>query len=366
MKLTAKIKLNPTDEQRQLLHQTLQTANAACNTLSDTAWETQTFSQFKLHKLTYYDIRADFGLSAQMVIRALGKVADSYKLDRKRKRTFSKHGAFPFDERILKFHMDDQAVSIRTLTGREIIPFQAGEHPLELLRYQQGQSDLAFKRGEFYIYATCDVPEQAQIDPIDYMGVDLGIVNIATTDDGQHFSGSHVNKVRMRNLRLRQKLQKKSTKSAKRLLKKRSKREQRFAHDVNHCISKALVTKAQRTGRGISLEDLTGIRERVRLRKPQRTQLHSWSFHDLAGKIAYKAQLNGIPVIFVDPAYTSQRCSQCGHTSRSNRVSQSCFLCTSCGFSAHADVNGAVNIRVRGTASVNTSYAVSDAGTVPT
>jgi IS605 OrfB family transposase len=138
-----------------------------------------------------------------------------------------------------------------------------------------------------------------------------------------------------------------STKSAKRLLKKRSRKEARFAADTNHCISKQIVTEAQRTGRGIALEDLTGIRGRVGLRKPQRVTLHSWAFAQFGQFTAYKARRAGVPVVFVDPAYTSQRCSTCGLTDKKNRPAQATFCCTSCGFAEHADVNAARNIAAR-------------------
>jgi putative transposase len=157
------------------------------------------------------------------------------------------------------------------------------------------------------------------------------------------------------------KLQAKGTKSAKRLLKKRARKEARFAADVNHCIAKRIVTEAERTGRGIALEDLTGIRARVRLRKPQRVTLHSWAFAQLGQYIAYKAALAGIPVVYVDPAYTSLMCSDCGHISKKNRPGQATFRCTSCGFAEHADVNAARNIASRGAADWAVSHAADDA-----
>src|SRR5215467_13745664 len=89
-------------------------------------------------------------------------------------------------------------------------------------------------------------------------------------------------------------------------------------------------------GRGIALEDLTGIRDRVRLRRPQRVTLHSWAFHQLGQFIAYKAARAGLVLVQVDPAYTSQGCSQCGHVAKANRPNQSTFRCTSCGFAEHA------------------------------
>lgn len=363
MKLTAKIKLVPTDDQRQSLRQTLERANAACNHISMVAWERQSFNKLSLQKLCYYDARAQFELTAQIVVRALGKVAEAYKLDKKVQRVFRPHGAFPFDARILKYRLDKREVSIWTLTGREHIPFAAGERQLELLQHQQGESDLALIGDEFYLFATCDIDEPTLEDVEEFLGVDMGIANIATDSDGERKSGKHVNRARHRNQRLRQKLQKKGTKSAKRLLKKRSKRESRFVNDVNHCISKALVQKAQRTRRGIAIEDLTGIRERVRLRKSQRTQLHSWSFNDLGNKIAYKAQMCGVVVKQVDPRNTSRECSRCGYIDKANRPNQSTFRCTSCGNSLHADVNAAINIGRR--ASVNAPDADSELGSNP-
>ena len=117
---------------------------------------------------------------------------------------------------------------------------------------------------------------------------------------------------------------------------------------MNHCISKKIVAEAERTGHGIALEDLEGIRDRVRSRKPQRATLHSWSFHQLGSFIDYKPTRAGVPVVYVDPAYTSQGCSGCGHISKKNRPRRAMFLCTSCGLSLPADWNAAINITMRG------------------
>jgi putative transposase len=136
----------------------------------------------------------------------------------------------------------------------------------------------------------------------------------------------------------------KGTKSAKRKLKRRAGREARHATHINHKIAKDIVAEAQRTGRGIGLENLTGIRARARLRKPQRVTFHSWSFAQLGRFIAYKAKRAGVPVVHVDPAYTSQCCSWCGHVEKANRPSQDLFICRSCGVVAHADHNAARNI----------------------
>ena len=133
-----------------------------------------------------------------------------------------------------------------------------------------------------------------------------------------------------------------------RLLARRRRKEARFARDVNHCISKKIVTEAERTSRGIALEELTGIRHRVRLRKPQRVTLNSWAFAQLGQFVGYKALRAGVPVVYVDPAYTSQTCADCGHVSKKNRVTQAMFICRGCGVVAHADRNASRNIAARG------------------
>lgn len=108
------------------------------------------------------------------------------------------------------------------------------------------------------------------------------------------------------------------------------------------------MAEAERTGYGIAVEKLTGIRDRVRLRRPQRATLHSWAFAQLGSFLAYKARQAGVALVEVDPAHTSQTCSVCGWVDRRNRRSQAQFKCVRCRFVGHADHNAAVNIAARG------------------
>lgn len=354
MKLTAKVKLQTTPEQHQALLETIERANAACDQISGVAWETKTFNQFRLHGLTYYTIRESSGLSAQMTVRCISKVTDSYKLDRKTQRTFNPHGSIAYDDRILKWYVDRQTISIWTTQGRLTIPFLAGQHQLDLLKHQHGESDLGLVDGVFYLFATCEKETPELVDVEDFLGVDLGIKNIAADSTGESYAGNHLNSLRKRHAKLRAKLQSKGTKSAKRLLKKRRRKEQRMANHVNHEISKKIVEKAKDTGLGIALEELTGIRERVTVRKASRRQHSSWAFADLRAKITYKASLAGILVVLVDPRNTSRECAACGHIDKANRKSQSSFLCIVCGFVSNADLNAARIISRRG--AVNRPY----------
>src|SRR5262249_22149866 len=197
----------------------------------------------------------------------------------------------------------------------------------DLLKHQKGESDLWFHRGEWYLLATCDVEEPVPEQVESYLGIDGGIVNLATDSDGEVHRANPINHVRYRHRRLRRKLQKKGTKAAKRRLKRLAGQEHRFARDTNHCISKRIVAKAQGTKRGIALEDLKGIRDRVTVKQSQRAILHSWSFDDLQQKIRYKARQAGVKVVYVDPRNTSRTCPACGCVDKRNRPSQSQFNC---------------------------------------
>ncbi len=361
MRLTAAIQLLPTPDQAAALRRTLETANAACDYISQVAWQSKTFRQFAIHKLTYQDVRETFHLAAQLAVRCIGKVADAYKLDRTTQRTFQPHGAIPYDDRILSYNMIGSSVSIWTLDGRQAIPFVCGDRQRELLATQRGETDLVCVRGKWYLFVACEVETPEPIDAEGALGVDLGIVNLATDSDGEAHTGKQGDRKRQWYARRRAALQSVGTKSAKRRLKKLAGRQRRFQKDTNHRISKRLVAKAERTKRALVLENLTGIRQRARVNGPgQRARHTNWAFGQLRAYITYKAQRAGVPVSFIDPAYTSQRCSACGHTERRNRRSQAEFWCVVCGHQAPADVNAAINIRNR--ADCQTAYGVQPSG----
>ncbi|MDQ3692314.1 MAG: transposase [Chloroflexota bacterium] len=346
MKQTLAVKLAPSPEQASSLRATMERFNAACDAIAGVACRERCANKIALQKLVYYDIRRDFGLSSQMTVRAISKVVEAYKRDKAKQPRFRAAGALPYDERIMSWR-GLAAVSLLTLDGRQIIPVRSGPYQEGRIERRQGQADLVERDGVFFLYVTLDVPEPTPGDPEDFLGVDLGVTNIAVDSDGTIHTGAAVNGVRHRHRRLRQKLQATGTKSAKRLLRKRKRREQRFARDTNHRISKHIVATAKDTKRGIALEDLKHIRSRVTVRKPQRATLHSWSFGQLRAFIAYKAALAGIPVIAVDPRDTSRTCPACGWIDKASRPSQAVYRCTSCGFAGLADAVAAVVISRR-------------------
>ncbi|MGY1496233.1 RNA-guided endonuclease InsQ/TnpB family protein [Streptomyces sp. QTS52] len=371
MKLVVRVRLLPTPGQAAALEATLTACNEASTWAASVAFEEGARKNLALRKLAYQDIKTRWGLGAQAAQHAIKKTCDAYTTltanlragrygkpgSKRHTRASDKPVAFrpeaaqPYDDRMLSWQHEARTVSIWTTVGRmKNLAFTGQAEQLEVLaQHRQGESDLLHQGGKWYLIATCEIPEAAlNAHPVAFLGVDLGIVNIAATSDGERHCGRRINRKRENDRKLRRKLQQKQTKSAKRRARKYAGKEARRNKDINHKISKRIVAEAQRTGRGVALEDLKGIRERARLRKPQRTTLHSWTFAQLGAFIAYKARKAGVPLVYVDPAYTSQECSQCHHIARGNRPSQARFACRSCGFVDHADHNSSHNIAHRG------------------
>lgn len=348
VKIIAQVKLNPTKEQAKLLRQTLELANKACNRISELAWSTQTFRQYALHLQVYKQIRGEFDLSAQIVVRAIAKVADAYKLDKETQRRFKPLGAIAYDDRILTWRTDKQLVTIWMLGGRQKVQYVCGEKQAKLLESQQGESDLIYRKGNFFLLAVCDIPEPTPQEIDEVLGVDFGIVSLATDSDGQAFTGEQIEATRQWYAGRRATLQKVGTRSAHRRLRKLSGRQRRFQADTNHRISKNLVSKAQGTKRAIAIEELTGIGKRTTVTRPHRAKHSNWAFSQLRIFVDYKARLAGVRLFVVDPRNTSRTCSACGHCEKANRKSQAEFVCKQCGHTENADFNAAKNIRFRG------------------
>ncbi|MFT9478933.1 transposase [Streptomyces sp. 11-1-2] len=369
MKLVVQVKLLPTPVQAAALDATLRACNRAADQASRVAYETGVTSRNDLQKAVYTDLKARYALSAQPVVRVVKKVVDAYTTlranlkaghlgpaDSKRYRratgspiAFRPQAAQPFDDRCLSWRMDARTVSIWTVHGRlKNIGFAASPDQLKtLVAYRKGESDLIFRDGKWFLAATCEIPDPEVFEPVDWIGVDRGIVNLATTSDNTNYQGQRLSRYRRWQARKRAELQAKKTRSATRRLARRAKREHRHATHVNHVISKEIVSVAQRTGRGMAVEELGGVRDRVRLRRDQRGTLSAWPFHQLGQHLAYKARRAGVPFLEVDPAYTSQRCPRCGHTGRANRPDRDHFRCRRCGLAGPADLVAGVNVRDR-------------------
>jgi IS605 OrfB family transposase len=367
MKQVVTVKLLPEAADRAVLIATMRRCNELANWVSDKAFRHRdprtgrTERRVPLQKRTYQHLK-DAGLGAQLALHVIRKVADAYVACYQRSSSapwarrqevrpvrFKQGSAQSYDDRCLSWDLEAGSVSIWTIDGRRKGIRFAGSRPdLELLKlYRKGETDLVERDGWFYLVATVDVPEPEPSEPLDFIGIDRGVVNLATTSDGRNYQGRGLELYRRRQARVRAELQRKASKAAKRKLKQRARKERRHSSHVNHKISKEIVSVAERTGRGIALEDLGGIRDRVRLNRPQRGRISNWPFSQLGRYIAYKARRAGVPMLEVDSRYTSQMCPLCHHTERANRKTRDEFECRGCGLAGPADFIAAVNVRAR-------------------
>lgn len=351
---TISIKLTTTNDQSEKLLQLQKTFNNACNSVATIAMQNRCWNRVDLHHLSYYAIRlGETGnsllLGSQMACNAIRTVCDAYKVLKISKTklmpqiTFRPTASVHFDKRT--YSLKDKGLSLYTLSGRIFIPMDAGDFQQQYL--QQGkprEAELICKKGEWFFNLVIDLLE-TNLRPSTgkVLGVDLGENNLAATSSGRLFGGSQLRHERDCALALRAKLQSNGSNSSQQLLKKISGKEARHVKYVNHCISKQIIDEAIVTDCDtIAMETLTNIRSRIRAGKRVRSRLHRWSWAQLQEFVQYKAQAAGLRVVFVNPAYTSQMCADCGiiGVRRKHRL-----LCKICGVQRHSDLNASRNIR---------------------
>lgn len=311
----------------------------ACNYVLSIAIKENTHNAIKLHKLSYYDIREKFDLSANLSVRAIHRVAGAMtKLKGKRKRPKEfKPKSIDYDARIFSYFPDKEEVSLTTVNGRLSIPLRLGEHQRKWL---QGRNPTAAtvinKGGTWYIHLVIEY-EAAICSGSEVMGIDLGINTIAATSTGLLISGKSRQAFKQKRARVRASLQSKGTRGAKKVLKRLSGQEKRRIRHENHVLSKQLVEEAKRHNCGIiRMEQLKEIRAKTKTwNKHTNRMVAGWSFFELQKCVGYKAAACNIETELVNPAYTSQTCYKCLKLGSRNRE---LFSCLTCG-EEHADVN---------------------------
>jgi len=191
-----------------------------------------------------------------------------------------------------------------------------------------------------YAYICCEIKDQDLINPVGFIGIDLnatGHIAVCSIDSKILKLGKKAHHTHEKYKSIRKTAQKQLKYN---FIRKLKNRESRITKDLNHKISRKVVNLAKENNYGIKLEKLTGIR-----RKKQGKRLNAiksnWSFYQLQKFIEYKAKLLGLTVNYIDPRFTSQKCSRCGLIGL--RESKK-FMCLSCRHVDHADANAAFNI----------------------
>ena len=215
--------------------------------------------------------------------------------------------------------------------------------------YRQGSAEL-YRRGDGWFLAMTLTREHIEQEVRRVLGVDMGIVNhaVVATPDGQFvrfFPGKAERSRRERFAKQRAELQAAGRHTA---VKRQKGKERRWMRDVNHKLSRQIVDLAVEMNAAIAVEKLTGISERVSATRKVNRMVNSWTFRQLYEMIRYKAAIAGVPVVEVDPRYTSCTCPRCGHVDEANRVTQAVFRCRRCGYGSNADRVAAINIARKG------------------
>lgn len=339
--LSVSCKLQVTPKLKGQIDRTLGGFSDACNQILQVSKEQGVRNTTKLHHLTYHDVRNETGLKANHVCQAIRRVVTAVKTQ-KQVHKF-RPTSLALDARTFSFREKDWSVGVTLMDGRQWMPLSIGNYQRGLLKGQKPTSATLTKKrnGSYYINIQVDIPTQPRGKTPRVLGVDLGRRDIAHLSDGQSWEGGTAAATRDKYFRVRSSIQRKRTKSSRRLLRRLSGKEARFRKNVNHTISKRIVETAKKTGSAIAMEDLTGIRQTAKVRKAQRREHHGWSFYQLRAFIDYKANIAGVPLVFVEPRYTSKTCARCHHIGTRNGKG---FKCGHCGLHIDSDWNGSLNI----------------------
>ena len=362
MKRTIALKLILSQEQSDALFETQKAFTNACNQAIPFVVGNRCWNRVALHHLCYYQIRESIpSLGSQMVCNAFQKVCSSYKVLKIKKSQdlptiiFKDTGSVHYDKSTYSVKHD--ILSLYTTNGRVTCEFTMGDFQRKYLEMGDvKEAELIRKGKRWFFNIVLDIPDIPTKKEGKIIAVDVGENNLATTSNGTIYGGGKLRHERVVFLRRRAKLQSNGSRSAKRCLQRISGRERRHVKETNHVVSKAIVEEAVKSGAKIVvLEDLTNIRKRIKGNKRMRSRLHRWSWREFQQFVGYKAQAKGIEVVYVNPAYTSQTCSKCGHLgSRHKHL----FKCSNCGSYQHSDCNAAINLLKLGESVVSSTAPV--------
>ncbi|MBE9103871.1 transposase [Nostoc cf. edaphicum LEGE 07299] len=357
--ISVKCKLIVTSNLCGEIDRTLEGFADACNQILEVAKRENCWNTTKLHHKVYKPVREATGLKANHVCQAIRRVIGNAKAVKQIHKF--RPTSISLDVRTFAYKEGTQSVGVTLMCGRVEFKLSIGGYQIALLRGQTPTSATMnrTKLGQYFINFVVDIPTQPTGKTPKVIGVDLGRRDIATTSTGKSWNGKQIQSIRDRYSKARANVQSKRTRSSRRLLRRLSGKERKFQEWLNHNISKQLVQDAKRINAALAFEDLTNIRESLNQKprsKVERRRTNNWAFYQLRLFAGYKANIAGVRVVFVPPAYTSQTCSRCHHIhpikGKSYRNGKA-FKCGHCGFEHDADINAANNIAALGVNEVN-------------
>jgi IS605 OrfB family transposase len=368
---TVKVKLDVPTERCDDLHQAKTQFLHCANTAAEWAWRHPNdycvTSKQKAENAFYEQLRNDTELTANLVQKGIRRAIEATKSGVSRLKngetTSQPHfdaWSVVYDKRSATFHRDH--VSLSTVNGRVecdyVLPDDAEETPIGeyLLNedYEFRMSTLQYDRPSesFYLHTrmrrTTDEQGQSTTPSENakhrtVLGVDLNVDgSLAVTSTGTFIGNADDMNHRRREFeKIRGSMQQTGTRSAHLSIQSMNDREHRWMQDELHQASNQILDEARdHRCTHIAFENLIDIRTRMAGAK----RFHAWAFRCLYQYVEYKAEMFGISVKQVSPAYTSQRCSSCGFTHENNRQSKHQFVCQKCKYELNAEYNASKNI----------------------
>ena len=326
---------------------TIKKYSKAISYISNQGFKHNVRNRYKLHHLVYYNARDKFNLPSQYIINAIRVASQTLKSVNTNK------GSKPIFKEIMPLDFDRRTFTFSSNKVRITLPNKRIDVPIEIPEYYWKYLDWSYqtmqiiydkKINRMFLHITFSRDIAIPYNSDGFLGIDVGINNIAVTSNKQFFNSKKIKHIKSKFRYLRSRLQCKGTRASRKLLKKISGREKRFMRQCNHEISKAIVSSIN-IGDTIIMEDIKGIRG-CRVNRKQRYWLNNWSYYQLRRFIEYKGRLHGNKVILIDPRNTSKTCSRC-LSSRTRRKSSD-FHCFACDYHLNADLNASNNLRLSG------------------
>jgi IS605 OrfB family transposase len=376
---TVPIKLDVPEQRRGDLHQTKDQFLHCTSRTSEWAWRYDDYcitNKSKAEDALYDDLRNETDLTANLVqkgirraIQAVTGGVEKLKQGEKTSQPEFDSWSVVYDKRSATFNADHATLS--TPNGRVkaeyVLPPENEREDTPFGRYYESDgwdgssATLQYDEQEdtFFLHVTLknpdyegDKPERQEAESLDdhekngtVLGVDLNVTGaFAVTSTGTFIgSADYLNHKRDQYEQRRAKLQQTGTRSAHLTIQSIGSAFSEWSLDWLHNRANDLIAEAHNADvDGIIFEELDHIRETI----ANGSKFQQWAYAKFVELVKYKLESTVLFVDFVNPAYTSQRCSHCGFTHEDNRDDKQ-FACQDCGYKANADYNAAKNIAVR-------------------
>ena len=340
-----KVKLSLSQKDKETLLETMEEYSKCFNFYSNWSSVNKSTSKKVAHSKTYQESKKLFSSLPTALIQSARDLAlESNKS--KRGKTVpikKKHSSIRYDVRT--FALRNQQLTLSSVDKRikTVISFYSyiENYFKNWKLLKTGYLSKVGKHFYFTFLFESDKPQETK--GTETVGLDRGIINVIATSEGELVSGKPLRKNKRKYLYLRRKLQAKGTRSAKRFLKRISRKEKRFSLDFLHSLSKNLIKNEN--VKTYVLENLSRIKPKKHSKKSNKI-VSNWGFKQFENFLKYKAKQKGINVEFVDAMFTSQICSGCQNQDKESR-NKGMYRCNQCKLRIHSDINAAINIKNR-------------------